>query len=39
MQQYPSMIGTALPKTPNDIYGLAQKAVLHSIFDKGSVIN
>jgi hypothetical protein len=22
------------PKTPNDIYGFAQKAILHSIFDK-----
>ena len=22
------------PKTPNDIYGFAQKAILHSIFEK-----
>lgn len=35
-----SMVGTAgnhaiAPKTPNvDIYGFAQKAILHSIFDK-----
>jgi hypothetical protein len=31
-------IGTAqtVPKTPNDIYGFAQKAILHSIFEKGS---
>lgn len=30
-------VGTAqiLPKTPNDIYGFAQKAMLHSIFEKG----
>ena len=24
------------PKTPNDIYGFQQKAILHQIFDKGS---
>lgn len=31
-------IGTAQvqPKTPNDIYGFAQKAILHSIFEKSS---
>ena len=23
------------PKTPNDIYGFQQKAILHQIFDKG----
>lgn len=26
--------GLPPPKTPNDIYGFAQKAILHSIFDK-----
>ena len=27
------------PKTPNDIYGFAQKAILHSIFEKGNHSN
>jgi hypothetical protein len=34
---HPGSVGTASmaqPKTPNDIYGFAQKAILHSIFDK-----
>lgn len=29
--------GQHVPKTPNDIYGFAQKAILHSIFDKGGL--